>query len=71
MTKVIFCCQKCGACYQATQELSPDRKSGRFDCEVCKTQVYAWSGRYNFFHWNAFEMPKKSGQRSDGGSPAR
>jgi hypothetical protein len=52
---VIFCCQQCGACYQATQEQSPDRKSGRFDCQVCKTQVYAWSGGYNFFHWKAFE----------------
>ena len=35
--------------------------SGSFNCEVCQTEIYAWSGLYAYFDWQAVEtLPKPS-----------
>lgn len=55
---VIFVCSKCCAGYQATQRLT-EGSNGSFQCEVCQTQVYAWSGSYAYLDWRALEtMPQ-------------
>ena len=51
---VLFCCPKCGAGYQATQVHSP-AQSQSFKCQVCRTEVHAWSGAYDFLDWKAVE----------------
>jgi hypothetical protein len=51
---VLFCCPKCGAGYQATQVQSPAH-SKSFECQVCRTEVHAWSGAYDLFDWKAVE----------------
>jgi rubredoxin len=53
---VLFCCPKCGAGYQSTQEQHPIRTSGSFKCQVCGIEVHSWSGIYDFFDWKAVEM---------------
>jgi hypothetical protein len=46
-----FTCLDCGMSYTATKERQPDKHSGSFECIVCKTEVHAWSGLYDFFDW--------------------
>ena len=57
---VIFVCSKCCAGYQAAQERRQTEKaSDSFKCEICDTQVYAWSGSYAYVDWEAVEtIPK-------------
>jgi hypothetical protein len=51
---VMFACPKCSAFYQAAQERRPDnQKSGKFKCQACSTEVYAWSGIYDYVDWMA------------------
>jgi hypothetical protein len=55
---VVFVCLKCGAGYQATQKPAPEKTSGSFCCQVCQTEIYAWSGVYTYIDWQAVEtMP--------------
>jgi hypothetical protein len=46
-----FACPDCGVSYTATKEQQPDKRSGSFECIVCKAEVHAWSGFYDFFGW--------------------
>jgi len=48
-----FTCPNCGLDYTATKEQHSGKHSGAFKCRVCKTEVHAWSGLYNFFDWKA------------------
>ena len=50
-TTEFFTCPNCGLPYAATKELHPDQHSGSFDCQVCGSEVHAWSGLYDFFGW--------------------
>jgi hypothetical protein len=54
-TKVLFCCAKCGAAYQAIQRRSPVRATGSFKCQVCRETLHSWAGRYDYFDWKAIE----------------
>src|SRR5262245_22752360 len=47
-TKVLFCCAKCGAAYQAIQQWSPVRATGSFKCQVCRETLHSWAGRYDY-----------------------
>jgi hypothetical protein len=46
---------------QLRDELRCDKRaasrqaSGSFECAVCKTEVHAWSGLYDFFDWKAIK----------------
>ena len=55
-TTVIFSCPKCGLGYRATQEQHSDKQTGSFKCGVCKAEVHAWSGAYDFFGWKPITM---------------
>jgi hypothetical protein len=46
-----FTCPNCGIDYTATKEQHSETRSGSFGCKVCKAEVYAWSGIYDFFGW--------------------
>jgi predicted SprT family Zn-dependent metalloprotease len=48
-----FTCPNCGLDYAATKEQHSERRSGSFSCQVCKAEVHAWSGVYDFFDWRA------------------
>ncbi len=48
-----FTCPGCGINYTATREDHPDKRSGNFNCSVCKAEVHSWSGHHNFFKWQA------------------
>jgi hypothetical protein len=48
---VIFGCLKCGTIYQAKQHRGPGTHFGAFNCVACHSQVYAWSGLYDFMDW--------------------
>ena len=48
-----FTCPNCGLDYAATKEQNSERRSGSFKCKVCKAEVHAWSGLYDFFDWKA------------------
>ena len=48
-----FTCPNCGLDYTATKEEHAETRSGSFNCKVCKTEVHAWSGVYDFFDWKA------------------
>ena len=52
---VVFVCEKCSAGYQATQKPCSEKNSGSFCCQVCQTEVYAWSGHYTYVRWQAIE----------------
>jgi hypothetical protein len=54
-TKVLFCCAKCGAGYQAIQQWSPVRATGSFKCQVCRETLHSWAGRYDYFDWKAID----------------
>jgi hypothetical protein len=53
---VRFCCTKCGALYQATQERMSIRATGSFKCHVCKEVLHSWAGEYDYFDWKAIEV---------------
>jgi hypothetical protein len=48
-----FTCPGCGMDYAATKEQHPHKHTGRFECGICKAEVHAWSGLYDFFDWKA------------------
>jgi hypothetical protein len=48
-----FTCPNCGIDYTATKEQHSGAHAGSFKCEVCKAEVHAWSGDYDFFDWKA------------------
>jgi hypothetical protein len=50
-TVEFFSCPSCALPYAATREQHTTKHSGSFHCEVCGTQVHAWSGNYDFFGW--------------------
>jgi len=50
-TTVVFACPRCGAIYRATQHRGQGTHFGVFNCVASKTQVYAWSGLYDFLNW--------------------
>lgn len=52
---VIFVCSKCSAGYQAVQKARNEQIAGSFRCEVCQTEIYAWSGPYAYLDWQAVE----------------
>jgi predicted SprT family Zn-dependent metalloprotease len=54
-TKVLFCCAKCGAAYQAIQQRSPVRATGSFKCQVCRETLHSWAGRYDYLDWKAID----------------
>jgi hypothetical protein len=41
---------------ETTKEQHPERRSGSFESKVCKTEVHARSGLYEFFDWTADKM---------------
>ncbi len=59
MTTVLFVCPNCGAGYQVTQEWRAIEASGTFGCRICRTEIYSWSGNYDYFDWKAFEANTK------------
>ena len=64
---VIFVCSKCSAGYQATQTPRHERTIGSFECQVCQTEVYAWSGPYAYLDWEAVETISKYRQATPPG----
>ena len=60
---LIFVCAKCGAGYRATQKPRTEKIKGNFHCEVCQTEIYAWSGPYAYLDWQAVETIPKPSQR--------
>jgi hypothetical protein len=48
-------CPNCGSAYEAPQICVVEMKSGRFDCTECGTNVYSWSGEYDYPVWKALE----------------
>jgi predicted RNA-binding Zn-ribbon protein involved in translation (DUF1610 family) len=50
-TTEYFSCPNCGLPYTATREQHPDKRTGSFSCDVCASEVHAWSGQYDFFDW--------------------
>ena len=58
-TKVLFCCPKCTAGYQAAQiRRSPRivRIAGSFKCVVCTTEILGWDGDYDYRDWKPVEI---------------
>ena len=53
---VIFACRKCGAGYQATQKLRSEGNRGSYACQVCRAEVFAWSGSYAYVDWHPVEI---------------
>jgi len=37
--------------YAATKEGHAEKRSGSFNCQICGTEVHAWSGLHDFFDW--------------------
>jgi hypothetical protein len=37
--------------YTATKERHHEKLSGSFKCQICATEVHAWSGDHDFFDW--------------------
>src|SRR5829696_2590340 len=52
---VVFCCNKCGAGYQALQQGQAAPSPGRFDCQVCGREIVAWADTYEYVDWKALE----------------
>ena len=50
-TTEYFDCPKCRMPYAATKEGHAERRSGSFNCQICGTEVHAWSGLHDFFDW--------------------
>ena len=46
-----FTCPGCGIDYTATREKQHEKRSSSFKCQVCETEVHAWSAYYDFFDW--------------------
>jgi hypothetical protein len=46
-----FSCPNCALPYSATKEQHSGKHSGSFACEVCGSEVHAWSGNHDFFDW--------------------
>jgi predicted RNA-binding Zn-ribbon protein involved in translation (DUF1610 family) len=55
-TTEFFNCPNCGLPYIATREQHPNKHSGSFSCEVCRSKVHSWSGNYDFFDWRADQV---------------
>ena len=53
---VVFACPDCGAPYIARQEYK--RGLGSFDCWDCKTEIFRWSGEYEYANWDGIELPQ-------------
>jgi len=53
--RVIFCCARCEAAYQAIQQRLGVRVTGSFKCQVCRETLHSWAGRYDYFDWTAIE----------------
>ena len=52
---VVFCCNNCGAGYQAVQQGQAEQIPGRFDCQICGSQIVAWADAYEYVDWKAIE----------------
>ena len=40
------------------------KASGTFGCQICRTEIYSWSGNYDYSDWKAYEAnPKPRRQR--------
>jgi hypothetical protein len=60
----LFVCPKCGIGYRAISEQQSSEQSGRFDCIDCQTEVYSWSGMYDYTDWKAVIMkPVRPGEK--------
>ena len=60
----LFVCPNCGIGYRAICEKQPSEQSGRFDCVDCQTEVYSWSGTYDYTGWKAVIMkPVSPGEK--------
>lgn len=46
-----FTCPGCGVDYTATREEQHEKRTSSFKCSVCDTEVFAWSGYFDFFNW--------------------
>ena len=46
-----FTCPGCGVDYTATREEHHEKRTSSFKCSVCDTEVFAWSGYFDFFNW--------------------
>jgi hypothetical protein len=46
-----------------TKEQHSDKRSGSFKCLVCKAEVHAWSGVYDFFDWKAANLRSAFGKK--------
>jgi len=72
---VVFVCPKCGAGYHATQTPCSEEANGSFCCQVCQTELYAWSGHYTYIGWQAIETTpepdRKTGDRHREQEPSR
>jgi hypothetical protein len=69
---VIFVCSNCAAGYQATQKRRAEGSRGSFQCQVCQTEIYAWSGSYAYLDWEVIEtMLKPRGSTSCSPGPHR
>jgi predicted SprT family Zn-dependent metalloprotease len=55
-TTELYTCPNCGIDYAATKEQHSEMRSGSFTCKVCKAEVHAWSGIYDFFGWKPTNM---------------
>jgi predicted RNA-binding Zn-ribbon protein involved in translation (DUF1610 family) len=55
-TTEYFSCPSCGLPYVATREHHPYKHTGSFNCEVCATEICAWSGNYDFFDWKVDQV---------------
>ena len=47
----VFKCPQCGEAWRGTYRIGITVKQGKFDCESCGTQIYAWSGVRDYFKW--------------------
>jgi hypothetical protein len=75
MTKpvtVLFICPQCNAGYQAMQTPKPEGASGNFQCHVCSTDLYSWSGGYGYVDWQAVEtLPRPKFRNRPDDLPSR
>jgi predicted RNA-binding Zn-ribbon protein involved in translation (DUF1610 family) len=62
-TAVVFCCKNCGAGYRAVQrqQVQSETSSGRFDCQVCGSQIVVWSDAYEYVDWKPVETVRVPG----------
>ena len=50
-----FTCPGCGVDYTATREEHHEKRVSSFNCSVCDTEVFAWSGYFDFFNWRVMK----------------